>query len=462
MLARGLVVCAVFLLAPGVLGARTEVASPPKTVLELPLKGDRIEGAVVAWDERAVWVRPRAGTDELEVAWVDVAPAQTYTLWTRLMNRKSAPSWMYLGIAMLDVADAERADRAFGQAEKLDATLARRIRSIRRAHAAGEDARALVEPAPAPPTDPAPSETTPAPAPPGAGKPRPTSDTPPGPSVKPWPEQTEEARKKTVEALRTTAQGMIKASGLTRIAETETTYFLFYSDLAPSEVKKWAGVLDAMYRTLLSTLDMPRDTLLFHGKCVIFIFNANHEYYAFEQAAFRFDARRTGGVCHMRGPDTFVSFFRGSDDARFQTVLVHETVHAFMHRYRSPADLPTWANEGLADYVAGVLTPMSNEPREAWLHTKQFAQRGKDAAVILRQSYEDGTWFNDDSYPISHMMVRFLLKYKARAFKEWIDDIKAGVGWEASMKTRFGITPDDLARGFIAETMSESRYTENP
>lgn len=434
------------------MAARVEVSPPVRTELDLPLVGARIEGGVTAWDERTVWVVPRGADEPEPIAWMDVDPEQAYRLWTRLMDKSSGASWLYLGIAMLEVGEAARADRAFAQAARMDPGAKALAERIREAHAAGEDARALVEPPPQ--EQPPPEAATEA-----RDKPRPTDDGLDLLRAAPWPEQTAEQRARNVETLRAEAREMVRKSGLTRIKEVETEYFLFFTDLSPSEVKRWAKVLDGMYRTLIHTLEMPEDALLFHGKCVIFIFNARHDFITFEDKAFGFDAQRAGGVCHMRGPSTFVCFERGSDDARFQSVLVHETVHAFMHRYRSPAQLPTWANEGLADYVAGVLTPMSNEPREHWLHARQFAQSGKDAGAIMRQTYRDGSWFTEDSYPVSHMLVRFMLTHKPRAFKEWIDDIKSGAEWDASMKERFGVTPDVLARGFADAIKSERKFT---
>jgi hypothetical protein len=435
---------------------RAEVKPPVRATLALPLKGETIEGMVTAWDDRVVVIGPRRGdAPAVEIAWVDVDAAQAYKLRTRLMDSDVAASWLSLGILMLDVGDVERADRALAQAVRLDATLRPVTKRIAEAHAAGGDARALIPIEEAPEAE-APGDDG---AAGGTEKPEPASDVPADFRAMPWPDQTPEQRAAHVEEVRAECRAWVRESGVKRITEVETEYFLFFTDLSPSEVKRWSKVLDGMYRTLIKTLEMPEDALLFYGKCAIFIFNARHDFLAFEQKAMGIDATRAGGICHMRGPKATVVFFRGSDDARFQSVLVHETVHAFMHRYRSAASLPTWANEGLADYVAGVLTPMSNEPREHWMHAKQFAQLGKDAGVIMRQNYRDGSWFTEDSYPISHMLVRFLLTHKPREFKEWIDDIKGGADWAAALEARFGVTHEVLAKGFVDAMKSEQKFT---
>ena len=218
---------------------------------------------------------------------------------------------------------------------------------------------------------------------------------------------------------------------------------------------RWIGLDVLVARALLRIVSELRD----HGKCVIFIFETKEDFVVFEKQAFNYNAHAAAGVCHQRGHHVYVSFFKGGNDARFASVLIHENVHAFMYRYRTPMALPTWANEGLADFVAGHLVRESPEPLHHWRHAREFVLAGGDAREIMAQSYLDGTWFDGNSYPVSHMLVRFMLKYRARAFKEWIDDVKAGVEWTASMSDRFGVTPGVLAQGFAKEMRSERSYT---
>src|SRR5678816_1538790 len=64
-------------------------------------------------------------------------------------------------------------------------------------------------------------------------------------------------------------------------------------------------------------------------------------------------AAGTAGMCHQYGNgDVHIAFYRQPNDLDFANVLVHESIHGFLHRYRSPVDVPSWANEGLAEAIA--------------------------------------------------------------------------------------------------------------
>lgn len=416
-------------------------------------------GSILAWSHHTlIFVERAEPADEATtIAWRELDTAQAFEIRRTLFGRDDADQWLLLAILMLDMHDEPRAERAFRVALRLDPDAATIERAARRLHAEGRSAvdallaadEATETPGAAPAEAPAPDAGAHHTGPDTSGAVR---------GVKPWPALTPEQHDEHAAELRARTRDMLEKAGFP-VRPLETEHFLLLGDLAPSEAKRWAGTLDDIYRALLRVLDMPPDTRLFAGRCVIFIFNTRESFLKFEASAFAFDASRAGGVCHQRGGDVFVSFYRGRDPTRFQSVLIHETVHAFMYRYRSPGRLPTWADEGLADYVAGWLTPASQEPREHWEHCRAFVRDAKDPREIMAQSYADGSWYTRDSYPVSHMLVRFMLKYRPRQFKQWIDDIKSGVEWRVSMGERFGITPDELAEGFAAETRSEKYYT---
>ena len=63
-------------------------------------------------------------------------------------------------------------------------------------------------------------------------------------------------------------------------------------------------------------------------------------------------------MCHTFGSgDVHIAFYRQPNDFDSAHVLVHESVHGFVHRYRSPLDIPSWANEGLAEAIATDMVP---------------------------------------------------------------------------------------------------------
>lgn len=415
----------------------------------------RISGTVASWDFRSLEITP-AESDPAEpqwFTWCDLAGGDALKALQRLIDRTDPMQWLQAGLALLSCGHEHESDTAFAQAARLDKELLKVIDTARAYREQGRDVWEAL-----PKEVPPPQDSKARPAPPEAGKPPPDrSGAEKGRLA--WPLVTDEQRKDHTDAVRRACEALIEKAGA-KLKLYEAEHFLVYSDLPPADAKRCIDDLEKMNATLVEAFELPKGTNVFHGKCAVFIFEHREEYLTFQTAAFGFDARKTGGVCQPRGPMTFCSFFRSSPTSTyFRGTLVHETVHAFVYRYKSPAELPTWANEGLADLIASEVVRDLDEGAKHWNHARQFAAQRKKAIDVMNQTYEAGTWFNDDSYPISHMIVRLMIKSKPRGFKEWIDDIKLGVDWRKSMMERMEASPETLSERFNAAIMAEKRYT---
>lgn len=437
--------------SPAALGA--DLPRPVRVSIELADEPGRSVGEIIAFDHDSFRFVPSAGADDArEIAWGSLTSRSAYDARRRLIDRRSAHGWVLLALLMESMGDEDLASRALTVAARFAEEPELAARAGREAERAGADVPAAVAAALAGDSGDAEPETAERRP---SRRPERTAE---GGAIPRWPDLT---ASQLAEATAWLKQDVAEK---TRIADVEldlveTEHFLLYTDLSGAETRRWAGKLDEMYATLLRTLAMPADAELFNGKCVIFIFRLREDFVRFEREAMGVpNAERAAGLCHFRGPNVYVSFFRGRDAARFNSVLIHETVHAFMYRYRSPARLPTWADEGLADYVAGYLTPNSDEPRRHWQHVRDFLRTGGDPIEIMNQSYIDGSWFTEDSYPVSHMLVRFMLKHRAPAFKEWIDAVKAGEDWNDSLASSFGVSREDLAEGLRLDFEDEPYY----
>ena len=133
----------------------------------------------------------------------------------------------------------------------------------------------------------------------------------------------------------------------------ETTFFLFYSDLDKREAKNWAGVLDRMYGMLADLFAIDRKTNIWRGKALVFVFREAADYRRFQIAMHDTDPGTTLGMSHGFGDGmVHIAFFRQKEELDFLHLLVHESVHGFVHRYKTPARVPSWANEGLAEWIS--------------------------------------------------------------------------------------------------------------
>lgn len=440
-------------------GARTPLSKPMGVTLRLVDDSQPLVGELVAWDTERVWVRGK-GEDavEREVRWTSIQPQLGFDIARRLISADSPQQWTWLGLVMLESRSEAMAKRAFDVAVRLNPDLKAQVADAMTRHAAGQDPAEAFRQTEKPPDAPAGTTTTNTVTQPARPERKGVTLERVAGKVRPWPKLSAEEQATHTEQVRQACSKYLEKASL-KIEPIETRNFLFYSELSKPETQRWAKELDRMYATLLTTLEIPADSELFQGKCAVFLLKERSSFIEFERKAFATDATKFGGVNHQRSGYAFTVFYKGANEQEFNSVLIHETVHAFMYRYRSGIALPTWANEGLADFVAGHLVTYSTEPQSHWNHARNYVAMKKNVLSIMNLSYAEGSWPTDDSYPVSHMLVRFLLKNKPREFKLWIDDIKAGVDWREAMIKQFGITPEVLAQGFGVDILQEPGYS---
>ena len=177
-----------------------------------------------------------------------------------------------------------------------------------------------------------------------------------------WPELTEQQQQEAVarhkEYLDTVAQAF--PDHPLRLYESE--YFLFFSDMPPAQVQMYTPYLDKMYQHLCKAFGIQKGTNIWVGKAMVIVFSMRESYEQFEQQFFNNPAGQSAGRAHQKGDGTvLITFPRGQDPLTFAGILVHETTHGFVHRYKSRVFVPTWLNEGMADWAAIAVVP--NDPQ---------------------------------------------------------------------------------------------------
>ncbi len=450
-------------------------APVPATIKLAKSSGPAMVGEITRWTRAELTLKLKDGTEQV-VAWRDIIPQQAYELRRRVFDSKSAEEWLDLGALMLALNARALSDQAFAQAVKLDAAAAAALAEHAKSAAKrGEDPQAaLYEQYDRREADRQAEEEVKrskekaddaGKADPGSPKPGPGGETaPPDDSqaekgAKPWPAVSAEEQAAAMSGLRQRIDAAFQKHGV-RLRTKESEHFILYSVMGDADTKRVLGLLETTYSTMDSLLSFNAEGSLFLGKCVVFVFAERDAFVEFELDFFRNPrGKMAGGYCHYVGAFPMLNFYRGPDEQFFLRTLVHEATHAVMYRFRTPARLPAWANEGLADFIAGQIGTTSNHTSEAWQHAKSFAMQNKDPMTVVRQSYEQGTWPNDDSYPLSHMMTRYLVKRDQSAYKAWIEDVKAGTDWEDAMASRFGSPPASVMAEFSKDMRSERSFT---
>lgn len=427
-----------------------------RIVLEKPVqistvKADRrpLDGKLVAYDEEGFeLIRGRDRT--VKVKWSELAAPGVYNVRSAIVGPKgSGEQWIEVGRILLGVDGGEPfAERAFVKAVKLNPTL-RRLADEARLERAEQKAPAAEAPA-----DPRAAATTPdtndAPV---AGGPQMIGK--PGTSA--WPALTEQQRAKEVSALTTFAEAAAKKLG-SALALYETKYFLFYSDLPPQDARNWAGLLDRMYARLAELFGVAREpnpgtgraaargeyANVWDGKALVFVFQDPDDYRRFQRIVHNTDAGSSAGMCHCFGDGrVHIAVHRQADPLTFAHVLVHESVHGFIHRFRSPAVVPSWANEGLAEVIASELVPRPGRPKERQLMARQFLQtRGALGGMLDARHIE--SW----QYPVAETLCSYMIQQDRRRYVDFIIGIKEGLTWEASLEQRYQAPRDRLVAAF--------------
>lgn len=260
-----------------------------------------------------------------------------------------------------------------------------------------------------------------------------------------WPRLTAEDHAAAVAEYRANSDQAMLQAGVT-LQAVETDYFLFYSDLKPAEAGEWAGLLDRMYDRLCDVFAIPRGQNIWRGKAVVYVFRNQPDHQKFELAIFNhpIDAD-TLGLCHTAPTgQVYITFYRQPHRKDFAHLLVHESVHGFVHRYRTPAYVPNWVNEGLAELIANELVPNSPMSYKAKKHAIKHMRRYKHLGGYFFDSPNITYW----QYGIASGLTEFIIKHNRLGYVAFINALKYGQPWREALEEHVGVTPEKLVDAY--------------
>lgn len=224
----------------------------------------------------------------------------------------------------------------------------------------------------------------------------------------------------------------------------ETKYFLFYTDLGAREANNWSNLLDRMYARLCETFGVPRGKNIWWGKALVFVFSKESDYMRFESDN-EVDAKGTAGMCHsFSDGKVVIAFYRQPQELEFAHVLVHESVHGFVHRYRSRTFVPSWANEGLAEVIATDLVPQRGRRDIMRSAAREELQKHRNSmGDFFTAKHIDG-W----QYPVAQMLCEFMITAGKKNYVDFINGIKDGMSWDDALAEKFKAPVDRLVPVF--------------
>src|SRR4051794_10189059 len=188
--------------------------------------------------------------------------------------------------------------------------------------------------------------------------------------VEPWPEdETDEEHAAALKKSRDMADEVVSLFPGCQIHETR--HFLLVSNIPPQQIAPYIASLDRMYDFMCQLYGVSRKHKVWlGGKAPIFAFLEKEEFDNFEDRYFP-EARQAlkslgsvYGLSHLsKTGEVTIACYRGNDPNDFGQMIVHETSHGFIHRYKTKAQLPNWVDEGMADLIGAEMVPASTVVR---------------------------------------------------------------------------------------------------
>jgi hypothetical protein len=287
--------------------------------------------------------------------------------------------------------------------------------------------------------------------------------------------QSDEIRKLRDRQL-ATAEGLLEKK--TR-REASTDRFIVVTDASrPDVAEKIAHNLEATYGTvykLLSPTVTPQPT---HDKVVTYVFASQASYRSFARNLEVWDFAE--GFYSPLGLMAFTLEVTANEE--LTSLMLHETVHAFLHQHviRPGVSIPTWLNEGFADYVGnsdvkeGKIVPGSHKPftlyhapAVAWSNrsisklgadeVKAALKKGKAITVKDLLSAQPDVFYGDKHelyYSQAWLLVHFLNNggpdWNKERFPRFMLFAAEGFPVDAALKTVYGLSGDPLEAAYRA------------
>lgn len=264
--------------------------------------------------------------------------------------------------------------------------------------------------------------------------------------VEPWPELTQAQHDAAEAVLRKLIDEVSKSMPGMKVHETHE--FLFCSNIPDEQIAPYTKALDNMHDMMCEMYGIKKGEPVWKGKCLVMAFLDKSEFLSFEKVFLKNTdtPAQVYGLCHSYSDGKVImSCYRGDNPSEFAKMLVHETSHGFIHRYRTPARLPTWINEGMADWIAQALVPQDNtvKRRQQEAITRMYQTRSMGEKFLTTNDYIE-PW----QYGTASSITDFLIKNDKQAYTRFIQGIKEGMKWEQSLQAAFKITPEQLVAAY--------------
>jgi hypothetical protein len=264
--------------------------------------------------------------------------------------------------------------------------------------------------------------------------------------VAPWPDpETDDDHAAALAKSRQVIDEVVELFSGMRLYETE--HFLVASNIPAAQVGPYAASLDRMYEWMCQLYGVAQGRKVWlGGKAPIFAFLHREQFEAFEERFFPEARRSLGslnniyGLCHQSDDgEVVIACYRGENPNDFGQMLVHETSHGFIHRYKTKAALPNWVDEGMADLIGAEMVPASETVKNRELKAiLQLAQERSLGGMLTSERIQG--W----QYGVASNLNRFLLQTNRQQYVRFIECLKEGLKCDEALRAAFGSSPEEM------------------
>lgn len=161
------------------------------------------------------------------------------------------------------------------------------------------------------------------------------------------------------------------------------------------------------------------------------------------------------GYCHLKTDEAGNQFYEvvTYQDANLWRVLAHEGFHQFIG-YELGLQIPTWLNEGTAQYfetsfITGSHFNVGQVSRNKLLYAQALILNKKGPPIAQLVTWDQATFYANANvaYPMSWALVYYLLnsnndRYEQSRFRHYLQDLKFGNDSLRSLQKEFGSDMD--------------------
>ncbi|MCA9286206.1 MAG: hypothetical protein KDA22_13360 [Phycisphaerales bacterium] len=424
-------ILAVFLALEG--GGLRSLAKPVGVRLRMT-DGQVVVGKATAWN--VVGVEGEFG----DRAWADMRALDAWAVLRSLVQRgkldDGVADWIAAGEAMLRLPDGgPLAERAFREAMRIDPGASDAVEAARARHEKVEVQRRAEE---------ATQLRTDSPE----SRPWPTA---------PWPALSAEERTSAVETMLEDALAVVPdAEGVVQIRADP---LLVRGFLEPMEAARLATTLERRLRRLADALGSDSDSEPFWGLMVVIVAEDREHYRLIQELAFgQAPATDEVAMCHCVGPKVFIVVRKDVETQRMMLAATRALAHGLLHRTISPIRLPAWANEGLAEWLAGESSPEPPELAQRRKTVQAYMRNGGDILPFFDLGYGSPPWTQQEipGAAIGRLAVELMLADRLDRFRAWVRSVKANRPWREALERDFGVPVD----GFVASVRRHYQFND--